>query len=134
MYEAQLHPLRPRGGGGETRTRCVFDPGGRTGFLYALVDAWKTQAVTWGATVILRPYTDEATAINDFNAGSCDGVAATGVRLQKYNPAAYSVESVGGVTDYALFKRVLSTLQTKDTYTGMWTKNGYETVPGRITA
>lgn len=120
--------LAPRAGHAEGQTVCVFDPGGRTGFLYASVDAWKTQAAAWGANITLRPYTDEATAINDFNAGSCDGVAASGTRLQKYNPAAYSVESVGGVRDYSLFKRVLQTLQTKDTYAPLWTKGGYETV------
>lgn len=110
------------------QTVCVFDPAGRTGFMYQLMESWKTQAAGWGATVTLRPYTDEATAINDYNAGSCDGVAASGVRLQKYNPATYTVEAVGGITDYTLFKRVLQTLQTKDTYSKLFTKGANETV------
>jgi len=107
---------------------CVYDPAGRTGFMYKMAESWAINAASWGARVELRPYTDEATAVNDFTAGSCDGVMASGVRLQRYNPATYTVEAVGGVPSYDLLKPVLSTLQTKAAYTPMFDAGEYETV------
>jgi len=106
---------------------CVYDPAGRTGFMYKMAEGWAINAASWGAQVELRPYTDEATAVNDFTAGSCDGVMASGVRLQRYNPATYTVEAVGGIPTYDLLKPVLTTLQTKDAYAPMFTAGDYET-------
>lgn len=110
------------------QTVCVYDPAGRTGFMFKMAQGWATQAASWGAQVELKPYNDEATAVNDFTAGSCDGVMASGVRLQKYNPATYSVEAVGGVPTYDLLGPVLKTLQTKPNYTPMFDAGAYETV------
>lgn len=107
---------------------CVYDPAGRTGFMYKIAEGWAVQAAAWGATVSLKPYTDEATAVNDFTAGSCDGVMASGVRLQRYNAATYTVEAVGGVSTYELLQPVLTTLQTKSNYAPMFDAGAYETV------
>lgn len=107
---------------------CVYDPAGRTGFMYKMAEGWAVQAAAWGATVSLKPYTDEATAVNDFTAGSCDGVMASGVRLQRYNAATYTVEAVGGVPSYELLQPVLTTLQTKTNYAPMFDAGAYETV------
>ncbi len=111
----------------DTRTVCVYDPAGRTGFAYSWLESWKINAPAWGVDVDLRPYTDEETAINDFNAGKCDGVVATGVRLQRFNAAAYSVEALAGIPSYSLLKPVLVTLQTKSSYAPMFTSGLYET-------
>lgn len=110
------------------QTVCVYDPAGRTGFMYKLAESWAINAASWGASVELKAYTDEATAVNDFTAGSCDGVMASGVRLQRYNASAYTVEAVGGVPTYDLLKPVLSTLQTKSNYAPMFDAGAYETV------
>lgn len=120
-----MSPARAQAQG---RTACVYDPAGRTGFMYKLAEAWAVAATGFGAKVELKPYTDEATAVNDFTAGSCDAVMASGVRLQRYNAATYTVEAVGGVPSYDLLKPVLSTLQTKDTYAPMFKAGAYETV------
>ncbi len=112
----------------QARTACVYDPAGRTGFMFKLAESWAVQAAGWGAPVTLKPYTDEATAVNDFTAGSCDAVLASGVRLQRYNAATYTVEAVGGVPSYELLQPVLNTLQTKEVYAPMFKAGAYETV------
>lgn len=112
----------------QAATVCVYDPAGRTGFMFKMVEKWAIAAAGWGASVELKPYTDEATAVNDFTAGSCDGVVASGVRLQRYNASAYTVEAVGGVPSYDLLKPILTTLQTKSNYAPMFDAGAYETV------
>lgn len=109
------------------QTLCVYDPAGRTGFVFDWMEAWKLNAAGQGVTVELKPYTDEETAVNDFTAGQCDGVAATGVRLQKFNRSAYTLEALAGVPDYTLFKSVLNTVQTNSRYASMFTSGSYET-------
>ncbi|MBX2798491.1 MAG: hypothetical protein KTR31_12495 [Myxococcales bacterium] len=69
----------------ETRTICVYDPAGRSGDYFSLMSKFATQASTWGVEVEIRPYTDEETAAKDYEAAQCDGVSATGVRLQRFN-------------------------------------------------
>jgi len=107
---------------------CVYDPGGRSGFIFQFMEPWALQTSAWGAQATLMPYTDEATAVNDFAAGNCDAVAASGVRLQSYNKATYTLEAVGGVPDYTLFNRMLNALQTKETYSWVFPSKGYEVV------
>jgi hypothetical protein len=110
------------------QTVCVYDPAGRTGFAYGWLQKWQEASAGWGATVELKSYNDEETAVNDFDNGVCDGLAATGIRLQKYNRAAYTVEAVSGVPSYSGLKNILGTLQTNSAYTGVFTSGEYETV------
>ena len=67
------------------RTLCVFDPAGRAGDYFGLISRFATAASAWGVSVTVKPYTDEETAAKDYLAGVCDGVAATGIRLQQHN-------------------------------------------------
>ena len=110
------------------QTLCVYDPAGRTGFVFDWMEAWKLNAAGQGVTIELKPYTDEETAVNDFTAGKCDGVAATGVRLQKFNPSTYTLEALAGIPDYGMLKSVLNTVQTNSRYASMFTSGSYETV------
>ncbi|NOY26719.1 MAG: hypothetical protein GXP62_12675 [Oligoflexia bacterium] len=128
LLPALLLALASTARAADAATVCVYDPAGRTGFMYKMAESWAVNAQSWGASVELRPYTDEATAVNDFTAGSCDGVMASGVRIQRYNVAAYTVEAVGGVPDYALLKPVLTALQTKSAYAPIFDAGDYETV------
>jgi len=109
------------------QTVCVYDPAGRTGFAFGWLEAWQIAAAGWGGDVTLKPYTDEDTAINDFDAGRCDGLAATGIRLQKYNRAAYTLEALAGIPDYTLLKRVLVHMMTNANYQSMFSSGDYET-------
>ncbi|MFT4978339.1 MAG: hypothetical protein ACI8S6_004247 [Myxococcota bacterium] len=110
------------------QTVCVYDPAGRTGFAYGWMQRWADASAAWGAGVELKSYNDEETAVKDFDNGVCDGLAATGPRLQKYNRATYTVEAVAGIPSYGLLKQTLVTLQTKESYASIFTSGEYQTV------
>lgn len=91
-------------------TICVYDPGGKTGDYYRMLEQLALQSSSWGTEVEIKTYTDEATAVNDYQAKSCDGVLATGVRLQRFNNFPTSIEAIGGLPNYDLLKQILSTV------------------------
>jgi len=92
------------------QTVCVYDPGGKAGDYYRILEAWATEAAGWGASIELKAYTDEETATKDYEAGSCDGVVATGVRLQRFNRFPTTIEAVGALPSYDLLKSMINTL------------------------
>lgn len=96
----------------ERRVICVFDPGGRAGPYFALMNRYATEASLWGVEVTLRPYTDEETAAKDYEAQVCDGVVATGVRLQRFNRFASTIEAIGALPDYSILQQMVTTLAT----------------------
>jgi hypothetical protein len=96
----------------DPRVFCVFDPGGRSGAYFGLMSRYATEASQWGVEVTLKPYTDEETAAKDYEAGICDGVVATGVRLQRFNRFASTIEAIGGLPDYAMMQQMVTTLST----------------------
>lgn len=104
--------LSPAAQAAESRTICVYDPAGRSGDFYAVFSKWATQAAGWGFDLELRPYTDEETAAKDYEAGQCDGVTATGTRLQRFNRFPSTIEAIGGLTTYPMLKQMVSTLAT----------------------
>jgi hypothetical protein len=93
---------------------CVYDPGGKSGDYYGIMSKYATEASTWGVEVGIKPYTDEETAAKDYEAGHCDGVVATGVRLQRFNRFASSIEAIGGLRDYGQLKQMVTTLATSE--------------------
>ena len=78
-------------------TICAYDPAGKSGDFFRLLGDYALEAGKWGATIELKAYTDEETAAKDFAAGQCDGVVATGVRLQRFNNFPSTFEAVGGL-------------------------------------
>ena len=97
----------------ESRTICVYDPAGRSGDYFKLMSSYATQASTWGnGDIVIQPYTDEETAAKDYEAGKCDGVGATGVRLQRFNRFSSTIEAIGALPEYALLKKMVGTLAT----------------------
>lgn len=108
----------------ETRAICVFDPAGRSGDYFALMSKYATNASQWGFEVEIRPYTDEETAAKDYEAGVCDGVVATGVRLQRFNRFASTIEAVGGLPDYPTLKNMVNTLATSGGAATKLSQNG----------
>lgn len=94
----------------ETRTICVYDPAGKSGDYYAIMSKWATAASAWGVDVQVTAYTDEETAAKDFEANHCDGVVATGVRLQRFNRFPSTVEAMGAAPTYDILKQVISAL------------------------
>ena len=57
---------------------CVWDVAGKTGDVYAQATDYVIAMQKHGADIELKSYVDERVAIEDFRAGQCDGVIATG--------------------------------------------------------
>ena len=76
-------------------TACVFDLMGTGGPNYALMKDYALAAKAWGLSVDLKAYTDERVASEDFAAGKCDILAATGMRARKYNKFVGSLDAIG---------------------------------------
>jgi hypothetical protein len=123
-----LAALAPTDAFAETRTVCVYDPAGKAGDYYAIMEDWALAASDWGADVTLKAYTDEETAAKDYEAGQCDGVAATGVRLQRFNRFPSTLEAMGAVPSYAVLKQMVSTLATSDGAAAKLVAGNHETV------
>ncbi|MEC7984841.1 MAG: putative solute-binding protein, partial [Myxococcota bacterium] len=94
----------------DAATICVYDPGGKSGDYYRLVENMTLEAVSWGVKAEVKAYTDEATAVNDYQAKKCDGVLATGVRLQRFNNFPTTIEAIGALPDYSHLRYMLKTL------------------------
>ena len=109
-------------------TVCVYDPAGRSGDYYRMIEAFALEARGWGATIEPRPYTDEETAAKDYEAGACDGVVATGVRLQRFNRFPSTLEAMGAVPTYAILKQMITSLATYESAAARLTSGEHETV------
>lgn len=112
----------------ESRSLCVYDPAGRAGDFFHLLQDFALESSTWGTELDLRAYTDEETAVKDYEAGQCDGVVATGVRLQRFNPFPATVEAMGAVPDYKVLAQIVHTLATYDSAAARLTSGDNETV------
>lgn len=83
------------------RTVCVFSLIGAQGELWELMTDYRIAAAGWGEDISLRLFTDERVAAEDFKAGLCDGLMMTGIRARQFVPFTGSVDSIGGLHDYA---------------------------------
>lgn len=95
---------------GVKKSLCVYDPGGASGDLFNLMKDYATAASAWGVDFEPRPYTDEKTAADDFKAGQCDAVLATGTRLRKYHKFGGTIEAMGALPEYKHLKSVVRRL------------------------
>ena len=89
---------------------CVFDPVGARGPIYSAMLDYQTQALTWGANLELKAYTNEAVAVADFQAGHCDAMGVTGTRVRPYNSFTASIEALGGLSNYRQMQQLLGML------------------------
>jgi len=95
-------------------TICLYDPAGKSGDYYRLVSDFALDTASWGTTIEVKAYTDEQTATKDYEAGACDGVVATGVRLQRFNNFPSTIEAIGAVPSYDVLRGMVRTLATSD--------------------
>jgi len=112
----------------EARLFCVYDPAGKAGDFYAILSDYAVEASAWGVEVELRAYTDEETAAKDYEAGHCDGVVATGVRLQRFNRFPSTIEAMGAIEDYDLLESMIRTLATYESAAAKLRSGDHETV------
>jgi hypothetical protein len=109
------------------RKICVYDPAGRSGEFFSSLEDFADQAKVWGVDITMQPYTDEDTATKDYAAKVCDGVVATGVRLQGFNPYTSTVEAIGAISDYKVARKVLWGLGKSSAQAKFMVRNGHET-------
>jgi len=108
------------------KTLCVYDPSGAAGPTYQNAKQYQAAAVGWGVNFTLKPYTDESVASADFRNQQCDAALITGVRVQQFNRASYSLEALGLVPDYDTLKTAITVL-AKPKAAGLMTSGAFET-------
>ncbi|CAH0351106.1 putative solute-binding protein [Aquabacterium sp. CECT 9606] len=74
---------------------CVWDILGKSGDVYNLVLDQSIHMAKLGMPFEMRAYTDERVAIEDYRAGQCVGVVATGFRVRPFNGISGSIDSMG---------------------------------------
>ncbi|RBP28343.1 hypothetical protein DET50_11272 [Marinobacter pelagius] len=104
---------------------CVFDVIGANGDFYNFVEDYALEMKSHGVDFELMPYTDEGVAIGDFNAGQCDAVAATDIRIRPYNKFTGSISAVGAIPTYDNLQTLLATL-AQPKAAPLMKANGYE--------
>jgi hypothetical protein len=111
----------------ETRVLCAFDPAGKSGDYYKMMQDLGVESQTWGTTLDIRAYTDEETAAKDYDAGHCDAVLATGVRLQRFNRFSSTIEAIGAVPTYEILKQAIDTLNKYESAAARLKSGDHET-------
>ena len=112
----------------DSRTLCVYDPAGKSGDYYRILEEWTLEASGWGDSMTIRAYTDEETAAKDYEAGQCDGVVATGVRLQRFNRFPTTIEAIGALPDYKHLNQLVNTFVKYPSAAKYLRKGEHETV------
>ena len=92
------------------KTLCVYDPSGTSGPVFQHAKKYQAAAAQWGVGFDLKPFTDEGVAAADFRNGKCDAALITGVRMQQFNKATFSLEAVGLVPSYDVLSASITTL------------------------
>lgn len=89
---------------------CVFDLIGSSGDQYALVENYAIDMRDKGIKFNLEPYTDEGVAMSAFSAGDCDALAATDLRIRRYNAFTGTLSAVGAIPSYKHLEMVLAAI------------------------
>jgi len=111
-----------------SRTICAYDPAGKAGDYYRLLEEWSIEAGAWGHELSIRAYTDEETAAKDYEAGQCDAVVATGVRLQRFNRFPTTIEAIGGLPEYEDLGNLVNAFVKYPSAAKLLRKDSHETV------
>lgn len=104
---------------------CVFDLIGSSGDQYALIEDYALDMREEGIKFNLEPYTDEGVAMSSFSAGDCDALAATDIRLRRYNEFTGTLSSVGAIPTYKHLETVLTSIN-KPSASKYMKEGGYE--------
>lgn len=112
----------------QTRTICTYDPAGKSGEYFKLLDDYALAAKGWGVDIAIKAYTDEETAANDYEAGQCDGVVATGVRLQRFNRFPSTIEAIGALPTYTHLHQMIDAFAKYESVAKRMRSNDHETV------
>ena len=95
-----------------TKNMCVFDLLGGNGPTFSQMKDYKTAVLGWGVELVLKPYTSERVAAEDFKAGLCNIVSFTGIRSRQFNSFSGSLDAIGAMPTYAHLKSVIATISS----------------------
>jgi hypothetical protein len=123
-----LGAVFPSSATADTRRLCAYDPAGKAGDYYRILSDFALEAQGWGVEIEIKAYTDEETAAKDYEAGQCDGVVATGVRLQRFNRFPSTIEAIGAITSYDILKQIVQTLSKYESAAVKLTNNDNDAV------
>ncbi|NUN12251.1 MAG: hypothetical protein HUU55_01300 [Myxococcales bacterium] len=98
-YLAAVLWAAPNALAADKKILCVFDPSGKNGDLFKMVEDYKQHAATLGVDFDLKPYTKESAAIDDLKAKKCHAVAVTGTRARAVNKGVGTLEAMGAIPD-----------------------------------
>lgn len=90
---ASLAPLQA-----QAATMCVFDMIGSGGDAFNMARDYAVMMQREGVNLDLRAFTNESRAVDEFKAGNCDAVMATGFRTRQFNSTAASTDTLGSST------------------------------------
>lgn len=111
----------------QAQTLCVFDWGGLSGDIVQLMKNYAVDARGWKANISLIAYKDEVQAMQDFEAGKCDGIVATAFANRRYNNYVSSLSAIGAIPSTALARSILA-LQASSRLEPEMLQNGYEAI------
>lgn len=89
---------------------CFFDFQGKNGDIYSQAKDLVLIARRWNVIVELKVFTDERITAENFKTGQCDAAGISTLRARQFNSFMGSVDSVGGVPDYAGMRLLIHTL------------------------
>lgn len=98
---------------GTKKNVCVFDFLGSNGPIFSQMKEYQMAALDWGVEMILKPYTNERVATEDFKSGLCDAANLTGTRSRQFNSFTGSLDAIGAMPSYTDLKSVISTISTE---------------------
>ncbi|MEY4427450.1 MAG: hypothetical protein RLZZ182_139 [Pseudomonadota bacterium] len=85
-------------GAAQAATLCVFDLVGTTGDAFNASKDYVLAMQRENVTLDLRAFPSEARAVEEFKAGRCDALFATGMRVRQFNTVSGSIDTYGATT------------------------------------
>ena len=82
----------------QAATMCVFDLVGTSGDAYNFAKDYVLAMQREGVSIDMKAYPDEARAVEDYKAGRCDALWATGLRTRPFNAVAGAIDTLGSTT------------------------------------
>lgn len=89
------------------RSVCIYDPLGANGPIFQNFKEYQLQALQWGVSFELKPYTSERIAAEDFKSGACHAAVVTGLLGRQFNSFTGTLDAYGALPDYAQLKTTI---------------------------
>lgn len=107
---------------------CAFTIAGTAGIDYQLLEAYRAEALNWGASIELKTYVNEKVVADDLIAGRCDLASMSAAKVAQFNKFGATIGAVGAVPSYEHLQLVLSALASDNA--GKYLRTGQFEVVG----